>query len=531
MPVVELIGDRIENYYQLGLKDKFASEALIKDSKNLLKTPLAPLNFLIEEGIKQLTYLKLNNSSFWKKVEAYSEGLGMNTSDVLACLVFPEFASSVNKWAKLPTPPLACSSFFAKDKKSGFPLHGRIFDFPLKGSFDQNERILKTKFTKAPQIISFGSAGFPFHGITAMTEHGITLSLHQKFSEVFEFDGTPIFEIIENLLEHATSLEEAQEILQQEKSITTWCLNLTSLKNPNEILTYDIAGSQHYFVRKELNDEIVYLNNVPLNSKPERQLSPYGMPEYNRLREKNAKLKIKKFSKKEFKLIDMAKLIGTPLPLAASQKIEAFDTITPSTLHSVAMSCHEQSFICIAGPTPKFFDNGQFHGTNCFEKLNVSLEIPKKESIPASYKSGLEHLMLAQKFYEKSDIHETYHQLQMAIDCLDEFQEKHLAEFFFCVVQFLHEPSKRMLSHTYQKLNDLKPLLHSNLKDHCHLFLWRIERILNLAHTVSENDIENDIYQKLIQKELKIPSLLFQMIIRQSVMIRIDLWDIIYLHS
>ena len=73
--------------------------------------------------------------------------------------------------------------------------------------------------------------------------------------------------------------------------------------------------------------------------------------------------------------------------------------------------------------------------------------------------------------------------------------------------------------------------LPQNLNDHCLLFIGRLERILGTAHTLEEDKIIHPKLRTLYNLELKIPRSILHLSTKRIIMPRIDLMDVIYIHT
>lgn len=96
----------------------------------------------------------------------------------------------------------------------GEVVHGRILDFPLQGSYDKFERAVSYDVSGMPRTLGFGSVGIPYPSITLMTEDGLTLALHQKFTNSFNPQGMSIFEYIFKMIQNANDKKSVIEFVK-----------------------------------------------------------------------------------------------------------------------------------------------------------------------------------------------------------------------------------------------------------------------------------------------------------------------------
>lgn len=105
-PIHCLIGDTLENFYQLGLEDKGRHTLLLDHATGLFRTRWTGLNKGMQEVMKALLTPAIElHPRFKKRLEAYAEGLGARPSEVAMGLLVPEMMSFMEKWIPgVPTP-------------------------------------------------------------------------------------------------------------------------------------------------------------------------------------------------------------------------------------------------------------------------------------------------------------------------------------------------------------------------------------------------------------------------------------------
>lgn len=538
MDLLTLIGDADENFYQLGLLDQKRAKEVHRDVKLMLSTPWKPVNKAIEEVAKMILRNSiLKNPDQYRHLRSYSEGLGIKFEETLYIMLIPEIVSCMSKWAPgLIKGSLGCSSFFMRNEKSEV-VHGRILDFPLQGPYDAFERAILYDFKGMPKTLGFNSSGFPYPSITLMTEDGITLALHQKFTNVFNKDGTPIFELIFDLLKNANDKKSTLEYLRAHQSITTWCLYM-SFKN-GDVLAVDLLGPEIYTNELVIPDAgvLYFCNHLENKKMVQEEMLPTGFHQYNLMREEIAQRKIKQFDKKKQKSeLELIRMMATPI----DQKIKhsghyedyLMDTITPSSLTVMTMNPSAASALYMGGPAPKIYRDHLISITDCFNSpTQKEVKDKKHKAHSLDYSEGIASLMKAQKGFDLRDAQVVYHNLQFAIDHLENFLEKGVAEFYFLVAQYMFETHPKVLMtllHHFKKMEDHLP---QTLNDHCLLFIGRLERILQVASTMEEDKIIHPKLRGVYQLELKIPRVLFHVTTKGMIIPRIDILDVIYLYT
>lgn len=530
-PHINLIGDSLENFYALGLKDKNSAPLLINQMKSLIETPWSSFNKAVFDiSTPLIKHMFLSMPLFKEHISSYAEGLNRKPEEIALCYILPEVLSSMDKW--LPSTKFGCSSFFALDQSNGCPMHGRILDFPLIGSYDKNSRTIKTQFKNSHQLFGYSSAGLPHPSLTTMTDQGISFALHQKFTNKLHLSGTPVFELVYQMLSHCDDLDSTLEFLKHAKTLTTWSFHM-SFQN-GDILAVDISGEEKNIRTFKLQEkEILYFGNKLLTPSDQKRL-PYGFDDYNNMRETSANTIISKLKKKSsITDIDLLMAMATPAGFTKTKNAQKYNLspITPSSLDIVCMTPKIQKSISINTSAPKFYQGSYLENINIFKNHTRSIKKSTKPKTPKKFVTGISFCMQAQAAIDNNQIEEAYHYFQMAIQNLDNHTEKTIAIFFFNVLRFCHEKHSKVQNILLSEFVALKNLLPPYLADHNLLFIMRLEIILNKKTTVERDDLQLEELQCVYNVEMKIPSSLLHITITKLLRIRYDTLDIIYPHA
>lgn len=535
-PIHCLIGDTLENFYQLGLKDKDRHRLLLDHANGLFRTRWSALNKGMQEVLKAIiTPATQIHPRFRKRLEAYAEGLGERPSEVAMGLLVPEMMSFMDKWIPgLPHNLLGCSSYFIWDHKREAMVHGRTLDFPFHNSFDRHERALQTTLDDGPVTFSFSSAGFPYPSITAMTDAGVTIALHQKFGTTFNYQGTPIFDIVFELLQNVSSREEAIRFLKKQNSITSWALYMGF--SGGNVLSAEIDGENFdYSVHQATPGKCLYFCNVRENPNLiSHEVTPYGFQLYNEMRIRMRDNKLKKFTSSkdnEWTAEKLIRFMGVALEQEkiAPQNWQA-DPMTPASLQNICLIPDTQEALVITGKAPKFFTGEVLRIENTFSRPSSSpLKIRGKTNTPL-YRKGVYHYMQAQVAKDTGDDHQAYHHIQLAIECFGDNPYGTIARFFFLVFQYMHETHKKSLAQILKEFKELEGKLPPYLQDQNQLFIARLEKIIKGETTVGIEEINHPALQRIYEFEKKLPRLLFHKVTKELMAPRLELLDIIYPH-
>lgn len=531
LPFIKLFGDPTENFYQLGLKDKNRHFLVLDHINSLIKTPWKGVNFVAGEVLKQVLSRTLANCPHFKKnISAYSEGLGVPFDDVARALLTPELLSFMSKWIPgIPPGLLGCSSYFFWDDKQDSPAHARILDFPLLGSFDKEERVVLSKFNNSPTIFSYGSVGMPYPGLTAMNSEGVSYALHQKFTNTLNQKGTPIFELAFQLMSEVGDKESALEFLKKNQSITPWGINL-GFKD-GSVLTAELFGEELFYTEHQVEPgKVLYVNNKSENpSIVQKEYFPYGLDEFNHLREEVALEKIDKYLK-DSNNDDKKVLRIVSTPLINPKKPLRPDPTTMSSLGISILNPSKGRALILAGEGPKYFEGEAHKLTSLWTEEKVSLETYTNKPTDEKYIQGMRHLMLAQVAFDRDLNEDIYHHLQMSIEFLQDYKEKNLAMFFFLVFQYKEEKHEKVRSNLLDKFKELQGSLTPYLEENLKLFIYRLERLTNVGSTINADSFKNEKIKTLYLEEEKIPDFILHKTTSVLLNPRIDMWDCIHAH-
>ncbi|MEC8623550.1 MAG: hypothetical protein VXY34_01925 [Bdellovibrionota bacterium] len=541
MNFIHLIGDPEETFYQLGLKDKTTYRPLYDQLRKLTHLNSKVLDHLMDEIFNWGGYaLTLKSSNFRKKVKAYNEAIGLKEREMITSFIIPELLSCLSKWIPgLPPQLFGCSSYFMLDEL-GQTLHGRILDFPLVGTYENEERALRWDVPGVNnQIFSYSSSGLPFSSLTAMNSYGVSVALHQKYTDHFNIKGTPIFEIAEEMLLKCGDKKSVLSFLKNSESLTTWGLYIGFADG--QVLEVDLRGEEIFINEFRLEEnQILYFNNINLGNHTEEDDSyfmPYGVPSFCQMRKDTAEEEIQSFfeTKKEKSSLNLLKLLSFPKNQKTNLKDWKLSPITQSSISCSTFNLNDEESLFIPGPAPKYIrkEISQFKNIWSRKPLQekVTLKSDKKLSfITNKYHQGMKELISAQTFYDKHDFHMAYHFIQASIETLDKLPEKFIAKFFFAVFEFIHEPHTKARGLILQEFKELKGKLPSYLNDHCLLFINRLQVLISGYSSLSPMRINHIGLREVFYFERNIPRILLYKTISPLMRPRIELLDVIYGH-
>lgn len=533
IPYIKLVGDELENFYQLGVRDKIGHKALYKQANELMPLHIKSDSNLIKKlGMELIGEYFRKKSSFFKKVEAYAEGLELPPKDLLLTFLVPDILGSLNAIANQPLTPLfGCSSLFFYDEKTETPSHLRVLDFPLLGSFDKNERLVKTQFGRSQSVLSYNSIGIPFSGPTSMNEAGVTLAIHQHFGNQTNLkSGLPIFELGHEFIQKVHTLSEAKSFLSKNRPISTWSF-LCSFSD-GKVLRSELTPKESFFTEYQLKPdqrEFFYFCNKLSHQKESPLL--ISIDQYNEMREKSAVKKISKL--KKLKVIDAQNVlrnISQPLTVKGHSKNWNLDLVTPTSLQVCVMQPNNEQILLNSAQAPRFNQGEFIQGQSLWKtSLTKFAQVKTKgKPSPQKFQRGYRELALAQNSYQEKNLHLQFHHIQMAKHYLKDYPDWALAQFFFLVFSALEAGQARHYKNLHQKFLELLPLLPAYYCDHAHIFLQRLSLLLGESYS-TKHQFHSSRLKKVFEVESTLPWTIFKSFLKLLTHPRVDLFDIFYL--
>lgn len=528
----KLIGDPAEAFYQLGLSDKNFLLQLLKHLEEITKSDQKIVDYLVEKSLDLYAlYANANLAGEIPYLEDYLQGSGIHKNDFFKAMTYPEIMTALTQFMPLNLLQLACSSIFHLNQ-DGKMLHLRVLDFPLHDTYAKADRVLYSALTKKQKVLSLGPKGMPLHSLTAVNQSGLSLAIHQKFDKHFLASGTPIMMIAHEIISQAKSIKEAKRIAKKHQAIGSWGIQIGSKDGAVVSIEYSKQGV--LFKEKLLEKgEFLYLNNQ-LFDIPFADSIPASINMYNHCRDNffdQIMLKAKK-RKKALTGKTLLELIQNESDKLNSQNKdkETLSLFTPSSVQIACFNLTDERADIITGEPPKHLSRGLLSIEDYFEGQKIT-ETAIKTKTDQQIIRGQRELMQAQFAYDHKNIDHTYHHLQMATELLADHQLASVAHFFFNSISMIHLKNRKSLSDLYLKFENNKKDLPDYLKQQCILFQIRIQHILNLPKQELLTQLTNPILKQTWLNEENFPTWALQVFLKKSSQLRIDMFDIIYLHS
>jgi hypothetical protein len=482
--LVPLIGDPVENLYQLGLREK---DSFLKIEKRVAK--LLSTNPFLRFGQDVVTRtrirMKRREVSFFDQcIKAYSEGLGIDPTRYMSFLSLFEIAAHFGQvYPELKGILPGCSSVFAKT--DGDMIHTRLLDFPLIGIFEETARFYFWQPEGKTPILSYSCEGLAplfFQGIHGA---GISFALHHKPGKSFHHNGQSIFQIAFESLFETQEFGDFKKEIKKKNSVTKWSFLL--LDKSGQVQVMDIDGPALNVESYNVNESSpLIFTNIPL------QNDSGGFEGYLKFSEDRQSWLKEKLRGPKSHILDA-------MTDVEDQKIKKW-THPGATLSTVGAYS--------VNLTKGFVDVKEGHSalvkSDAIFRLSLAnhqdINIIKESSPPGKLEEAWKRMARAQCAFDEGEYDLAYHELQMARSIMPHPIWKEIMAFYLCVWDFKFIGNTKELSLIYKKLKLLN--LPDVLKDQWILMIMRLEKRLELASTVSASDVSESLRPLFHQEKL-----------------------------
>lgn len=474
--MISMIGNPVENFYQLGLKEKDAFEIIEERANKLIS---ASDIFRTGHHILRKTkfiFKKQEETLFDQCVKAYAEGLGVGHIRYQTFISIFEMAAHYGQiYPELKGFLPGCTSVF--QKKNDELTHTRLFDFPLTGFFEKFPRIYYWQTEGKEPVLSYSCEGIAplfFQGIHGS---GVSFALHHKPAGSFHDDGESIFKILFDTIFESKDFNQIKKDFKKRKSITKWSLLI--MDKSGSVHVTDIDGPTQSSESYNLNETTpLIFTNIPF------KVDEKGFENYFRFSE-NRQLWPKE------KITSSNNL--HPLDLMTNIELQKEKNwIHPSATLSTVGACH-------INLSKGFLDlkEGDYALTASDQILRVNLsfqgeiKVLKKERPLTPFEKAWKKLSKAQSDFDQGNFDLAYHELQISLAMMPMELWKEIIQFYLCVWDFKFITNTKELTLVYKKLKKLK--VPDLLKDQWILHVMRMEKKLDLSPTVSSQDISPEL--------------------------------------
>jgi hypothetical protein len=520
---IQLIGNSEENFYQLGLKDADSYHLTLDKLKKITYTDY--LHKALGLTVDQVYKVKSNPFQFSKKfLDSYADGLDISRPELQFSYLLPEFMSSFGKWTPILRSYIpGCSSYFHMDKDTGEIYHGRNLDFPLVGPYIENEQVVSYQMEGFHKIISCTTAGLALPSLTCMNDHGLSLSIHQKFSNKLDIEGRSILDIAFELIATCTNINEVQKKLRNMNSMTRWGLYMASKEG--KVLAVDLEGEHFHSEVFQLEDNPdLYFNNLPIRqTKEDILIPPFGFKAYCEMRTKSAENFLAKTKKKgEDRVINLLTDLNNQKGEKSRNWCSPVNAL--STLQSSCFNLTNSSLLYVNGDFPK---NVHVQSPSKIENI---WDRPKWSEVKlrstAHKKTNIyKYMGESQSHFDNNESEMGFHKIQMAIKFSKGLPEEPICQFFYLVWSYLKTTKKEELGHLLSEFRLLEKRLPPYLDDQWRLFILRLHRELGITYE-HLNKPHHPALSTIYEREMELPKHLFRLT-KKMLFPRMEIIDII----
>lgn len=481
--IVPLIGDPVENLYQLGLRER---ESFLRIEKRVTK--LLSTNILLRFGQDVLArarvLLKRKEESFFDQcIKSYADGLGIDATRYLSFLSLFELAAHYGQvYPELKGMLPGCSSIFTKE--NGDIIHTRLLDFPLIGLFEESPRLYFWQPEGKQPVLSYSCEGLAplfFQGIHGS---GMSFALHHKPGKSYHRDGQSIFQIAFETLFETEQFSDFKKSIKKCASVTKW--SFLVLDKSGQALILDIDGPAQNTESYNLNDSSpLIFTNIPL------QNDSGGFESFLKFsEERQSWFKEKLRNLKGQHILDATTDVEDQKTKKWSHPGSTLSTVGAYTINL----------------TKGYVDVKEGHSalvaSDAIVRLSLSnhqdIKVIKEATPQKPLEAAWKRASLAQSAFDQGEYDIAYHELQMARSMMPHPIWKEIFSFYLYIWDFKFVGNNKELSMIYKKVKALN--VPPSLKDQWILLIMRMEKKLELSSTVSFKDVSPAL-QDLFQQE------------------------------
>lgn len=481
--VVPLIGDPVENLYQLGLREREAFLRIEKRVTKLLSTNIF-LRFGQDILARARVLLKKKDETLFDQcIKSYSEGLGIDATRYLSFLTLFELAAHYGQvYPELKGMLPGCCSIISKENND--IIHTRLLDFPLIGLFEESPRLYFWQPDGKAPVLSYSCEGLAplfFQGIHGS---GMSFALHHKPGKSYNRDGQSIFQIAFESLFETEHFSDFKKAIKKRTSVTKWSFLL--LDKSGQALIVDIDGPAKNTESYNLNDSCpLIFTNIPL------QNDSGGFESFLKFSEdRQSWFKEKLKNMKGNHILDAV----TDVEDQKSKKwSHPGPTLSTIGAYSVNLS---QGLLDVKEGQSALVASDAIVRLSLANHQDIKVLKDKTRILPLE--AAWKRASLAQSAFDQGDYDIAYHELQMAKSLMPHPVWKEILAFYLYVYDFKFVGNSKELSLIYKKVKALH--VPAGLHDQWSFLIMRLEKKLELSSTVSVKDISTPL-QELFQQE------------------------------
>lgn len=481
--IIPLIGDPLENLYQLGLKERDAFLEIESRVTKLLST-----NSLLQLGQEiisraRMRLRKSEDSFFGKCIHSYAEGLGIEPARYFSFLSLLELAAhSGQVYPELKGFLPGCTSVLEKNNNEF--THARLIDFPLVGIFEEKPRLYFWQNDGRDPVLSYSCEGLAPLFFQGVHGSGVSFAIHHKPGKSWHKEGQSIFQIAFETFMTGKNFGEFKRDLRKKVSMTKW--NFILLDKEGQVVTIDIDGPAQNSESYNLNDASpLVFTNIPLQQDNE---SVFHFIKFSEERQNWVKEKLTK--NKQSHLLDL-------LTDVKDQKTRGWKhpagTLATVGAYQVNLT---RGFVDVKE------GSGALTGSDAINRIGLGdtsdIKVLKEKTREDAFEVSWKRASRAQGAFDRGEYDIAYHELQMAEALMPHEVWKNIFSFYLYLWDFRFIGNSKELSVIYRKIKALAvPLL---LRDQWLFLIMRMEKRLDLTPTVNFQEVSKPL-QPLFQQE------------------------------
>jgi hypothetical protein len=210
------------------------------------------------------------------EMQAVAQAAGVSYEDILALNTFLDTDAIVESQVSHCINLVAYGAATA----DGRLIHGRNLDFPTAGTIEKTAAVLVVRPDRGNAFLSVGLAAF-VGTPTGMNEHGLTVTEITSRTPHVRAEGVPLMILLRMVLQYASSIAEASEIIRSTPRTAGFNITLTDWRGPEAVcVEFDC---ENVGIRRARRSLLVVSENrlTPALSRGQR-LSPSGVARHIR---------------------------------------------------------------------------------------------------------------------------------------------------------------------------------------------------------------------------------------------------------
>lgn len=483
--LIPLIGDPLENLYQLGMREK---EAFLEIEDRVTK--LLSTNPVLQFGQDiisraRMKFKKHEDGLFNSAIMAYADGMGIDHSRYFSFLSLLEIAAHSGQiYPELKGLLPGCTSVL--EKKDEDLTHTRLIDFPLIGLFEKRPALYYWQNENKEAVLNYSCEGLAPLFFQGVHGSGVSFGVHHKPGKSWHKEGVSAFQIAFETFLEGNNFSDFKRDLRKKISMTKW--NFILMDKTGQVLSLDMDGPAQNFETFNVNENSpLIFTNIPLQNDSD--------------------------SFKNFIRFSEERQNWTKDKLAKGKSTHLLDLLTDVKDQKTRNWKHSAATLATVGAwhinlTQGFVDvkegDGALTASDQIIRINLgspdSQEILKKEDRTDTFEMAWKRASHAQSAFDQGQYDIAYHELQMAQALMPHQVWKEIFSFYLYLWDFKFISNNKELSIIYKKARALN--VPDLLKDQWTLFIMRLEKKLDLSPTVNFQSVSPTLQPHFQQEKL-----------------------------